>query len=256
MTVDFGRTAEDYATHRAGFPEALFERLAAAGIGLPGQRILDLGTGTGSLARGFARRGARVTGLDPSAELTAQARALDAAAGVEIDYRIGRAEETGLPAAGFEVVAAGQCWHWFDRPVAAREARRLLVPGGRLLITHFDWLPLADNVVAATEALIERHNPDWGYGGGKGVYPDWFDDAALAGFRDIESFTFDLAVPYGQEAWRGRIRASAGVGGSLSEEAVAAFDRALGDLLAERFPEDPLSVPHRVFALTAWAPGP
>ena len=79
MEVDFGKTAADYATHRAGFPAVLFERLGALGIGLPGQRILDLGTGTGSLARGFARRGAAVTGLDPSAALLAQARRLDAA---------------------------------------------------------------------------------------------------------------------------------------------------------------------------------
>lgn len=255
MTVDFGRTAQDYATHRAGFPEVLFERLAALGIGRDGQRILDLGTGTGSLARGFAKRGARVTALDPSKDLMAQARVLDEAAGVSIDYRVGKAEQTGLPDAAFDVVGAGQCWHWFDRAVAAREVRRLLVPEGRLLITHFDWLPLPGNVVAASEALIERYNPDWAYGGGKGIYPAWFDDAALAGFEDIEGFTFDLAVPYSHEAWRGRIRASAGVGGSLPDDKVEVFDREHQALLAEAFPEDLLSVPHRVFALTARAPG-
>ena len=256
MTVDFGRTASDYATHRAGFPDALFERLAAIGIGLPGQRILDLGTGTGSLARGFARRGASVTGLDPSAELLEQARILDEAAGVAVDYRLGTAEDTGLPDAAFEVVAAGQCWHWFERPVAAREARRLLVGDGRLLITHFDWLPLPGNLVAASEALIEEHNPSWAFGGGSGLYPAWLADAAQAGFRDIETFSFDLSVAYSHEAWRGRIRASAGVGGSLAAAQVEAFDRDHTRLLAERFPEEPLAVPHRVFAMTARSAGP
>ncbi len=252
MKVDFGKTAEDYATHRAGFPPALFERLAARGIGLPGQRILDLGTGTGSLARGFALRGAAVTGVDPAEPLLEQARQLDAAAGVTLDYRVGRAEATGLADAGFDVVAAGQCWHWFERAAAAGEAWRLLVPGGRLLIAHFDWIPLPGNVVAATEALIERHNPDWRFGGGTGLYPAWLGDAA--GFVDIETFSFDLAVAYSHEAWRGRIRASAGVGGSLTPEAVAAFDREHAALLAAEFPDDPLQVPHRVFALTARAP--
>ena len=85
MQVDFGRTAADYARHRAGFPEELFERLAARGIGRAGQRVLDLGSGTGSLARGFARRGARVTALDISEGLLAQARALAAEAGVAIE---------------------------------------------------------------------------------------------------------------------------------------------------------------------------
>jgi len=56
--IDWGRTSTDYATHRPGPPASLFERLASFGVGLAGQRILDLGTGTGVMARGFARRGA------------------------------------------------------------------------------------------------------------------------------------------------------------------------------------------------------
>ena len=254
MHVDFGRTAADYARHRAGFPEQLFERLAARGIGRAGQRVLDLGSGTGSLARGFARRGARVTALDISEDLLDQARALAAEEGVAIETLRAPAEDSGLAAASFDVVSAGQCWHWFDRPRAAAEARRLLGPGGRLAICHFDWLPLPDNVVAATEALIEAHNPAWSLGGGDGFYPAWAEDAAGAGFGDIESFDFEMLVPYGHEAWRGRIRASAGVGGSLSPEAVAAFDRALAALLTAEFPGEPLQVPHRCFALIATAP--
>ncbi len=69
MDIRFGRTAADYGRHRAGFPDALYDRLAAFGVGAAGQRLLDLGTGTGALGRGFALRGCRVTGLDPSPEL-------------------------------------------------------------------------------------------------------------------------------------------------------------------------------------------
>lgn len=57
MNPDFGRTADDYARHRAGFPDSLFKRLSELGIGLEGQDVVDLGTGTGTLGRGFARRG-------------------------------------------------------------------------------------------------------------------------------------------------------------------------------------------------------
>jgi len=255
MDISFGRTATDYGRHRVGFPDALYDRLGAFGVGAAGQRLLDLGTGTGALGRGFALRGCRVTGLDPSPELLAEARRLDGEAGVEIHYVVGRAEETGLEAARFEVVSAGQCWHWFDRPAAAAEIRRLLVPGGWLALAHFDWIPLPGNVVAATEALIEAHNPDWTMGGGTGFHPEELADVALAGFGDIETFSFDIAVPYTHEDWRGRIRASAGVGASLAPEAVARFDSALAALLAERFPDDPLAVPHRCFALVCRAPG-
>lgn len=77
---------------------------------------------------------------------------------------------------------------------------------------------------------------------------------AIAGFRDIETFSVDLDAPYSHEAWRGRIRASAGVGASLSAERVAQFDRELARMLRERFPEDPLAVPHRLFALVCTSP--
>ena len=96
MPVEFGRTASDYARHRAGFPETLFERLTQRGVVAAGERLLDLGTGTGSLARGFARRGLRVTGLDPARPLLDQARRLDDAAGVAVAYVEARAESTGL----------------------------------------------------------------------------------------------------------------------------------------------------------------
>lgn len=51
MNPDFGRTADDYARHRAGFPDSLFKRLSELGIGLEGQDVVDLGTGTGTLGR-------------------------------------------------------------------------------------------------------------------------------------------------------------------------------------------------------------
>ena len=251
MEVDFGKTAADYSRHRAGFPDRLFERLAAFGIGAPGQRILDLGTGTGTLARGFARRGAEVTALDIAPEMLAAAADLAAAEGLQVDFREGGAEATGLPEGAFEVVAAGQCWHWFDSAAAAAEARRLLRPEGRIAICHFDWLPLPGNVVAASEALIRRHNPAWTLDGGDGFHGVHAAALAVAGFLDIESFSFDCGVTYSHEAWRGRIRASAGVSGSLAPAEVAAFDREHAALLAAEFPDDPLIVPHRCFALTA-----
>jgi len=246
--VQFGRTAEDYRKHRAGFPDAFFDRIADYGVGGSGQALVDLGTGTGTLARGFALRGLKVTGLDPSQDMLDQARALDAEAGIKIDYVCESAEATGLASATFDAVTAGQCWHWFDRPRAAAEAHRLLRPGGRLAIAHFDWLPLPGNIVEATEALILEYNPDWGWSGSTGIYRDWMTDLAVAGFEGLESFSFDVEVPYGHEAWRGRIRASAGVGASLPEDKVADFDNAHAAMLAAGFPDDPLNVPHRVFA--------
>jgi SAM-dependent methyltransferase len=252
--VDFGRTAQDYAAHRVGFPKELFDRLAAMGIGRSGQRLLDLGTGTGTLARGFARRGASVVGVDPSEPLLAEAERLSMSEGVRVEFRVGRAEDIEAPDHTFEVVTAGQCWHWFDRPVAAAECMRVLVPRGTLVICYFDWLPLPGNVVAATEALILEHNPAWPMSRGLGMYPLWTLDVAEAGFTGLETFSFDVEVSYTHEAWRGRIRASAGVAASLPPDAVAAFDLELAALLQQDFASEPLAVPHRVWSLVARTP--
>jgi SAM-dependent methyltransferase len=247
--VDFGRAAKDYGRHRAGFPPDFFARMSAWGVGVSGHRLLDLGTGTGTLARGFARHGCHVTGLDPSAALLAQARELDREDGVQVEYVQGYAENTGLPDGSFDVITAGQCWHWFQRSPAANEAWRLLRPNGVLVIAHFDWLPLPGSVVEATEALILAHNPAWKMAGGCGIHWRWFADLSAAGFLALESFSFDVHQPYSHEAWRGRIRASAGVAASLDGNAVSRFDAEHATLLAERFPAEPLRVPHRVFAL-------
>lgn len=254
MQIDFGKTADDYSRFRAGFPAELYVRLARFGIGLPGQRLLDLGTGTGALAREFARLGLRVTALDRARPMLIAASRLAREGGAPIDCFAARAEALPLADDSFDVVTAGQCWHWFDRTRAADEARRVLRPGGQLALCHFDWLPLPGNVVEATERLVERHNPQWGMGGGLGLYPQWLLDVRVAGFTDVELFSFDVDAPYSHEAWRGRMRASSGVSASLPPEGVAAFDRDLADLMRRDYPRDPLGVAHRVSATVCRKP--
>lgn len=251
---DFGLTVADYAQHRADFPTELFARLAKRGFGRAGQRLLDLGTGTGALARVFQQAGCQVTGLDPSAQMLLGARQLAGASGPAIHWIQASAEQTGLRDQSYDLVSAGQCWHWFDAHAAAREIARVLRPEGHLLIAQFDWLPIAGNLVAAVEDLILRYSPNWHLGGGTGLYPERFVQLGEAGFENIESFSFDVQVPYSHEAWRGRIRASAGVGGSLPPAEVVRFDAEHQELLQEHFPHDPLAIPHRVFAILARPP--
>lgn len=251
--VDFGKAAADYGKWRQGFPPAFFARLDGFGLGRDGQRVLDLGTGTGLLARAFARRGCSVTGLDLSPELLAEARKTGAAEGLAIDYIQAPAEATGLPDAAFDLVSAGTCWHWFDAQAAAAEARRVLRPAGRLLICSLEWHCRPGNVIDATLRTIHK------YGTSKpSAFPNVFEfpkatgPLAEAGFGDWESFAFTTALTYSREAWRGRIRASAGVGPAMTPETLARFDIEMAEMLDRDFPPGDLSVDHRVFGLIAW----
>ncbi len=257
MTVsgtNFGKAAEDYGTFRAGFPESIFDRLAEFNVGMPGHTAIDLGTGTGTLARGFALRGCKVIGVDPDPRMIAEAKKLDRQNKVSIRYVEAKAETTGLDSAAADLVTAGQCWHWFDQPRAIAEVIRLLKPGGQLVIANFDWLPLAGNVVEATEELIMQYNSDWHFGGGLGMYPQYLPVLSEAGIQNLQTFSYDLDVAYTPEAWRGRIRASAGVA-ALDADSANRFDADLLALLSTRFPSSVLAVPHRVFAIVAQSVG-
>jgi SAM-dependent methyltransferase len=252
--VDFGAAASDYGRFRAGFPDAFFDRLQVEFGLTAGQRALDVGTGAGTVARALASLGLDVVGLDPSPSLMAQAIELDRERGIQVRYVEGQAEALPFDTGAFDLLTAGQCWHWFDRPKATSEAFRVLKPGARIVVAHFDWLPIAGNMVEATERLILDANPAWTLSGGSGLYPDWLGDLARGGFIGITTASFDVLQPYSHEAWRGRIRASAGVKASLDAEGVAAFDERLRRMLSADFPDDPLQVPHRVWWASARRP--
>jgi SAM-dependent methyltransferase len=253
--VDFGRIARVYGRYRPPFPRVLFERLIELGVGEPGQRVLDIGTGTGHMARAFSRRSCLVTGLDKSAALITQAVRETEEEGGAVKYIQAPAEDTGLPEETYGAVTACQCWGWFDKPAAAREAFRLLKPGGMLAIVTYDWVTRAGGPAEAAEELIVQFNPNWVSVGGTGLHPDYLMDLTPAGFADIETFSFDVDVPFSRESWRGRVRASAGVAASLEAETVARFDDALRIVLEDRYPAEPLHILHRIFACVARKPG-
>ena len=97
MGYNFGLTAHDYTKYRAGFPDEFFERVFNEGIVKTDASLVDLGTGTGTLARGFASRGCKVIGVDIATQLLEQAKDLSIQQGLEVEFRWGKAEETGLP---------------------------------------------------------------------------------------------------------------------------------------------------------------
>ena len=250
--IDFGRHSDDYAAYRPGFPPSFHERLDAL-VPLRGARILDLATGPGTVGLELAARGSSVVGIDISPGQIATARCVAGKRGLEgsVGFGVATAERTGLEAGSFDLVTAGQCWHWFDHDAAMREAKRVLRPGGVLVIAHYSYLAEHSSVARDTEALVLEFNPSWTMAGASGLFPERIDEVIRGGFRLVEQFCYDHEEEFSHARWRGRMRTCNGVGsGGLSPSDVRRFDRALRRLLRDKYP-DPLLVDHRVWCVVA-----
>lgn len=108
-----------------------------AGLG-PGERVLDIGTGTGAVAESAGEavgRSGRVVGMDISPQMLALARARLSARGLaHVTFQEGRAEAIPADDASFDVVLASlSLMYVIDREAAAREIARILCPNGRLV---------------------------------------------------------------------------------------------------------------------------
>jgi ubiquinone/menaquinone biosynthesis C-methylase UbiE len=241
---DWGKTAQDYAVYRSGYPESFYEMLSALGIGQPGQRILDLGTGTGVLARALVKRGARVTAVDIAANQIAAAQALAVQEGLAIAFSVGAAEDIDFPPASFEIITAGQSWLYFDAAVMVPKVLRLLTPEGCLVLTHLLWLPHKDRIARQTEELVLQYNPEWQGAGYKGSLPAVF--AWARDHFDLRTFhVMQESLEFTREAWCGRLRACRGIGASLAPAEVERFDAEHHWLLAAIAPET-FSVLHQM----------
>jgi SAM-dependent methyltransferase len=122
----------------------------------PGERVLDVATGTGWTSRRVAEAGARVTGVDIAADLLDAAQAKARQFGLDIEYRLGDAERLPFADASFDGVISTIGVMFASRPeAAAAELARVCRPGGRLALAT--WLP--DSTVAEMFALMRPFMP-------------------------------------------------------------------------------------------------
>ena len=119
-------------------PEIRRETLDVAAL-QPGESVLDVGCGTGTLTLGAARRvgpGARVSGIDASPDMIATARRKAEKQGVATDFRLAAVEELPFEKAEFDVVLSSLMLHHLPDDVKLQglaEISRVLKPGGRLV---------------------------------------------------------------------------------------------------------------------------
>ena len=199
---DWGRTSEEYAKYRDIYPKEFYRKIIDRELCIKGQKVLDLGTGTGVLPRNMYQYGARWTGTDISPEQIEQAKRLSEEAGMKIDFQAVPTEEIDFPEESFDVITACQCFWYFDHERVMPKLADILKQDGKLLILYMAWLPFEDEIAGKSEGIVLKYSPNW-TGAGETRHPIWIPDVAYEYFELEDHEEYDVKVPFTKESWHG-----------------------------------------------------
>jgi SAM-dependent methyltransferase len=159
----FASTVPFYERARQPYGSGFFASVAKRLNFAPNDRLLDLGTGPGLLALGFAPFVCTIVGVDPEPAMLAAARHNAATRGVALRLIEGKAETLPRDIGTFDIVTIGRALHWMD-PGPTRDAlRRVASAGGVILVCSSSTASDDRNPwLTAYEALRKRFSEEAG----------------------------------------------------------------------------------------------
>ncbi|HUQ03828.1 MAG TPA: class I SAM-dependent methyltransferase [Kofleriaceae bacterium] len=238
---DFAPQAKAYGA-RPGYPEALIDLCATRAGVVTGDRVADIGAGTGIFTQHLAARGLIVDAVEPNPAMRAEAPSLPGVRWLE-----GTFEHTGLPGASVKWITAAQAFHWADPPRALPELHRILTPGGCLTAIwndrrddHSPWLRAVMDVIRreAPEFDERYRDHDWT---ATLLTDGWFSDVVADETQHVVTMTRDRF----RALWRSH--------NHLAETAGARLPRVLAGIDEITATVDEVPVPYVTRAFTARA---
>jgi SAM-dependent methyltransferase len=239
---DFGRVADEYAKYRDIYPESFYNKILSYNVGVKGQSALDLGTGSGVIPRHMHCHGADWTAADVSPLQIDAAKRLSKAQNMNIKYLVCPADAIPVPDKAFDAITAIQCFWYFPTDTAVPEIRRVLKKNGTFVIAYMAGIPGESAILAKSEELVLKYNPNWSSGGFKRIplpIPNWLD----VGFELLDLHDYMEDIPFTIETWRGRMRTLRGIGAALTPELVTQFDEEHERMLTD-MTNGPFTIPH------------
>ncbi len=232
---DWGETSADYAKFRDIYPQEFYDKIISRNLCTNGQKVLDIGTGTGVLPRNMYRYGAKWTAADISENQIEQAEILSE--NMDIEYHVIPAEDINFSDNSFDVITACQCFWYFNHEIVMPKLCRMIKNSGSILILYMAWLPYEDKIAGASENLVLKYNPDWS-GRGETMHPIYIPYCYKENFDLVYHEEYPIKVPFTRESWNGRIKSCRGIGASLTATEIALWEQEHKKLLAEIAPPE------------------
>jgi len=234
----FEALVDDYDAARPGYPPALFDALPP----LAGQRVLELGAGTGLQTPGLLARGAQVVSTDAGPNMLGRLHAKQPA----LPVAVARAEALPFAGASFAGVCGAQMWHWVDVPAAVREVTRVLRPGGWLAVWWNDVDAAGERWFEDQQARLEAGGAGYRRSYRTRGYAD--ELAATGAFADVGTWTGTWSRELDAPTYERWLRSKSYVAALPDPEGFLAAERAS---LREAFPDGRIVEPFRVVLVTA-----
>lgn len=201
----FSNRVDSYLKYRPSYPKEAVDYLYDF-VGLrSNSKIADIGSGTGIFSKLLLERGSNVIAVEPNQAMRVAVEQM-LESNPNFQTISGSAESTGLPDQSVEFIVCAQAFHWFDRLAAQTEFRRILQPGGRVILIWNSRLTNGTSFREEYDQLLHTYGTDYEKVNHKNISQTML----LSFFKEgtMREVRFRMSQEFDFEGLRGRLLSS------------------------------------------------